>query len=67
LKLAERAESLNPGFYQNALLQGRALVALNRREEAAKAFGAALQQRPAFASERREIEKLLDQSRPHSK
>ena len=60
LALAERAEALNPGFYQNATLQGRALLALGRRAEAALAFEAALAAHPAFLKERLELAELLE-------
>jgi isopenicillin-N N-acyltransferase-like protein len=63
LTLAEKAESLNPGFYQNAALRGRALLALNRRPEAARAFEAALAAHPAFLSEKCELETMLTQAR----
>ena len=63
LKLAEKAESLNPGFYQNAALKGRALLTLGRQDEAAQAFAAALAAHPAFFQEKRELEELLRQSR----
>jgi isopenicillin-N N-acyltransferase-like protein len=59
LSLAEKAESLNPGFYQNATLRGRALLALGRLEEAKHAFAAALTEKPAFLKEKQEIEALL--------
>jgi len=48
LSQADKAETLNPGFYQNAMLRGRALLALGRNQEAAKAFEAALAAQPAF-------------------
>jgi hypothetical protein len=63
LKCAGQAEALNPGFYQNALLQGRALLALGRSGEAAAAFAAALAEHPAFLKERRQLEELLRQAR----
>ena len=59
LSAVEKAESLNPGFYQNATLQGRALLALGRNAEAIKAFEAAQGEQPAFRSERRELETLV--------
>jgi tetratricopeptide (TPR) repeat protein len=59
LSAAEKAESLNPGFYQNATLRGRALLALGRNVEAIKAFEAAQAEQPAFRSERRELETLV--------
>ena len=62
LTLAEKAETLNPGFYQNAALRGRALMALGQRNEAAQAFGAALAAHPAFLKEKRELERLLQQA-----
>ena len=61
LKLAETAESLNPGYYQNAALRGRALLALGRSDEARKAFELALAAHPAFLQEKQEIEELLRQ------
>ena len=59
LAWAEKAEANNPGFYQNAWLTGRILERLGRGGEAAKALQAAMQARPAFHSERMEIEALL--------
>ena len=53
LTQTEKAEKLNPGFYQNAELRGRALLALGRNAEAAKAFESALGEHPAFVSEKR--------------
>ena len=63
LKLADKAEALNPGLYQNAALRGRALLKLGRKEEAAKAFETALAAKPAFLDERRDLEALLKQAR----
>jgi hypothetical protein len=63
LKLAEKAETLNPGFYQNATLRGRALLSLGLRAEAERAFEGALAARPAFLREKRELEELLGQTR----
>ena len=62
LKLAEQAEGLNPGFYQNATLRGRALLALQRKDEAAGAFAQALKQQPAFLTERQQLEGWLKQA-----
>src|SRR6185369_2241282 len=59
LSLADKAESLNPGFYQNAALRGRALFALGKRDEAEHAFSAALAAKPAFLNEKQELEALL--------
>ena len=59
LTLAQKAESLNPGFYRNAILRGRALLSLGRVEEAQRAFNAALAAKPAFLKEKKEIEALL--------
>lgn len=56
LTLAEQAEELNPGFYQNESLRGRALQALGRNDDAAQAFAAALDGQPAFLAERRQLE-----------
>jgi len=63
LKLAEKAESLNPGFYQNATLRGQALLALSRNGEAAESFESALAAHPAFLKEQEQIEELLQQAR----
>jgi isopenicillin-N N-acyltransferase like protein len=59
LSLADKAESLNPGFYQNAALRGRALLALGKREEAERAIAVALAAKPAFQNEKKEMEALL--------
>lgn len=61
--LADKAEALNPGFYQNAALRGRALLLLGRKGDAADAFARALGAQPAFLAEKRELEKLLQQAR----
>ncbi len=63
LTLAEQAEALNPGFYQNAALRGRALRALGRNDEAAKAFAAALDEHPAFLAEKQQLEDWLKPAR----
>lgn len=63
LDSADKAEAANPGFYQNAALRGRALLALNRNAEAVKAFETALAAQPAFLTEKLEIESLLKQAR----
>ena len=63
LSLAVKAETLNPGFYQNAALRGRALLALGRNDEAAKAFEAALAAQPAFLAEKQQLAGLLKQTR----
>ena len=63
LAAAEKAESLNPGFYQNAALRGRALLGLGRNEEAAKAFESALNEHPAFLAEKQQLETWLKQAR----
>ena len=54
LDFAKKAEALNPGFYQNSLWTGRALLKLNRKMEAEEAFAKALGSSPAFLGERRE-------------
>ncbi len=59
LDFANKAEALNPGFYQNAALQGRALLALGKRDEAAQALATALKEQPAFRQENEELEELL--------
>lgn len=63
LTLAEQAEALNPGFYQNAALRGRALRSLGRSDEAAKAFAAALDEHPAFLAEKQQLEDWLKPGR----
>lgn len=63
LTLAKKAETLNPGFYQNATLRGRALLALGRREDAVRAFESALAEHPAFLKEKQQLESLLKQVR----
>jgi len=63
LDLAVQAESLNPGFYRNAMLRGRALLALGRNNEATTAFELALAEHPAFLKEQQQIEELLQQAR----
>lgn len=62
LASADHAETLNPGFYQNASLRGRALLSLGRADEAARAFETALAGQPAFASEKQELEVLLKEA-----
>lgn len=63
LAAANKAETNNPGFYQNADLRGRALLLLRRNGEAIEAFEAALAAQPAFLSEKQDIESLLKQAR----
>jgi hypothetical protein len=63
LELAGKAETLNPGFYQNATLRGRALLALGRNDEATLAFEKALAEHPAFLKEKQELEILLEQTK----
>ena len=56
----EKAETLNPGFYQNSFMEaGRALLKLGRRDEAKIALQKALDEQPAFFKEKKEIEDLL--------
>lgn len=59
LKASNEAEALNPGFYQNAALRGRALLALGRATEAKAALTAAIAAQPAFLAERQELEEEL--------
>lgn len=63
LNAAEKAESLNPGFYQNAVLRGRALLLLGRKDEARKAFESALSLHPAFSAEKQQLESLISEAR----
>jgi isopenicillin-N N-acyltransferase like protein len=62
LQLSEKAETLNPGFYQNSFLRGRALLMLNRKSEAVTAFEKALAGQPAFLKETQQLEDLLRQA-----
>jgi isopenicillin-N N-acyltransferase-like protein len=62
LSLSEKAESLNPGFYQNALVRGEALMSLGRNADAKQAFDMALGENPAFLKERHELEQFQTQS-----
>lgn len=63
LGFAKQAETLNPGFYGNAFLEGQVLMAMGKREEAAQAFGRALAEQPAFLKEKQELEELLRQAK----
>jgi tetratricopeptide (TPR) repeat protein len=63
LEFAEKAEALNPGFYQSAYLRGRALLMLERNDAAVISLEAALVAQPAFLKEKQEIESLLLQAR----
>jgi tetratricopeptide (TPR) repeat protein len=63
LEMADKAEALNPGFYQNTTLRGRALLALGRNDEAAQSFEKALAEHPAFLEETHELESLLQQTK----
>jgi isopenicillin-N N-acyltransferase-like protein len=63
LDFAKKAEALNPGFYQNSFLAGRALLALGRNDEAAQSFEKALAEHPAFLKEKQELESLLQQTK----
>jgi isopenicillin-N N-acyltransferase-like protein len=58
LSLAVEADKLNPCFYRNAWMRGRALLALGRNVEAAESFREALDGEPAFAAEREELRLL---------
>ena len=62
LDLAQKAEALNPGFYQNSFLAGRALLKLGRRDEAKAALQKALDGQPAFLKEKKQIEDLLHEA-----
>jgi isopenicillin-N N-acyltransferase-like protein len=59
LKFATEAETLNPGYYENAVLQGWALLALGKKEDAVKSFELALLRHPAFTDEQKEIDEWL--------
>jgi hypothetical protein len=63
LDFAKKAEALNPGFYQNSFLEGRALLALDRKSEASLALEKALAEQPAFLKEKQELEDLLRQTK----
>lgn len=60
---AGKAETLNAGFYQNAALRGRALLGLKRNDEAMTALEAAIARQPAFQSEKKELEDLLNRAK----
>lgn len=62
LDAAEQAEKLNPGFYENSFLAGRALLQLHRPADAANALKTALAEHPAFLKETQELEKLLHEA-----
>ncbi len=62
LDLATKAETLNPGFYQNAELRGRALLALGRNQEATQSLQLSLSEHPAFNREKTDLEGLLRQA-----
>ena len=62
LAQADKAETLNPGYYQNAALRGRALLAQHRNDDAAKSFKQALNEQPAFLKEQQQLESLLKQA-----
>jgi tetratricopeptide (TPR) repeat protein len=62
LEFAKKAEALNPGFYENDILAGRAALMLGHQDEAGKYFQRALMEQPAFLQERREVEELLRQA-----
>ena len=57
LDLSDRAETLNPGFYQNAVARGRRCWRWTGRG-AGQAFQKALAEHPAFLKERKELEAL---------
>ncbi len=59
LDMAQKAERLNPGFYQNSFLKGQALLKLGRKDEAKATLQKALDEQPAFLKEKKEIEDLL--------
>jgi tetratricopeptide (TPR) repeat protein len=62
LDLAQKAETLNPGYYQNSFLTGRACLVLGKRDEAKTALEKALAEQPAFLKEKMAIEDLLRQA-----
>ncbi len=62
---AEKAESLNPGFYWNATVRGKALEMLGRKQEAATAYAAALAAHPAFLKETQDLEASLRRLQPN--
>jgi hypothetical protein len=63
LAMAQKAQTLNIGFYKNTMLAGRAYLQLGKTGPAAQAFQVALAAQPAFLSERRELQTLLTQAR----
>jgi hypothetical protein len=62
LQCAQEAEQDNPGFYRNAWLRARSLLALGRRQEASAACDVALAGQPALGNERTKIKKLRQQA-----
>jgi tetratricopeptide (TPR) repeat protein len=63
LESARTAENLNPGYYRNSTLRGRALLGHGEKAEAAKAFQVALAGQPAFHEERIALANWLQQAR----
>jgi hypothetical protein len=59
VECAKEAEMLNPGYYENAVLQGWGLLAQGKKEEAVKSFELALLRHPAFTDEQKEIDEWL--------
>jgi isopenicillin-N N-acyltransferase like protein len=63
LAAARQAETLNPGLYLNAWMEGRALLAAGRKGEVAAALERALKAGPASAPEAKELEEQLKAAR----
>lgn len=62
-EFARQAETNNPGFYKNSWLLAEALFRQGKLEEAAQECKRAMTRKPALGSERRQIKKLLAQTR----
>jgi hypothetical protein len=63
LEFAKKAESANPGYYENAVLQGWALLALGKKNEAIESFELALSRHPAFTDEKKAIDEWLREAK----
>jgi predicted choloylglycine hydrolase len=58
-RLAQQAEELNPGYYQNSWLLGEALLMQGDKPASVKALRDAQAWQPALGGERKKIEELL--------
>ena len=65
INYAQSADKNNPGFYQNSWLLAEVMFRQGKYPEAAAACRQALDGKPALGSERRRIERLLNQAETH--